>query len=687
MSIVRPRFAVALGFCLGSIICALGAETVPFPGKPPGIARADLQVPSLSLDNDILSLHWSLKEGRLGQGRMEARLSVSSPVEELVLAEAFHIRVGSEDVPASALHIVGQPSVAQITPVAASARLADRIPGKSIRATLEDGKGRFRVEWRILLSNDAGYVREEIVVTPLVADIQVEEVVVPDTGCSEAQALGTVDGSPVGYGSFFFGCENPMAKTSLPARLSGASGSQSAACRLPWKATLRRGETLAVSAVLGVAPAGQRRRAFLHYLERERAHPFRPYLHYNSWYDTAWEPFALNETNCLQAIQLIGERLVRAHGVVLDGMVFDDGWDNPKSLWQFHAGFPRGFAPLAAACQSYGTRLGVWLSPFGGYGDPKDQRLKFGGGQGYETNSRGLLVGRPQILRGLQERLFGNDQELRGESLQVDGIATGMYASGGGQYILDTEAMRRLMLELRREDPDLYINLTTGSWPSPFWLRYADSLWRQGEDMGLAGKGPRQQQWLTYRDQEVYRNIVGKGPLFPLNSLMSQGVAYSRHGTAGDPTFTSPGFKDDVRAFFGSGTGLQELYIQPDKLTPNDWQVLAEAAKWSRANSDVFVDTHWIGGDPSKLEVYGYASWAARKGIVMLRNPGEQPASFSLDIAMAFELPAGAATRFLLKSPWAEDADTAEILATAGKPSSFALKPFEVLLLDAIPVP
>jgi hypothetical protein len=205
--------------------------------------------------------------------------------------------------------------------------------------------------------------------------------------------------------------------------------------------------------------------------------------------------------------------------------------------------------------------------------------------------------------------------------------------------------------------------------------------------MGLAGKGPRQQQWLTYRDQEVYRNIVGKGPLFPLNSLMSQGVAYSRHGTAGDPTFTSAGFKDDVRAFFGSGTGLQELYIQPDKLTSDDWLVLAEAAKWSRANSDVFVDTHWIGGDPSKLEVYGYASWAARKGIVMLRNPGEQPASFSLDIAMAFELPAGAATRFLLKSPWAEDAAAVEILATAGKPSGFVLKPFEVLVLDALPAP
>jgi len=268
---------------------------------------------------------------------------------------------------------------------------------------------------------------------------------------------------------------------------------------------------------------------------------------------------------------------------------------------------------------------------------------------------------------------------------KFDGMATGMYASGGAQYVLDTEAMRRLMLELRSEDPNLYINLTTGSWPSPFWLRFADSLWRQGGDMGLAGKGTRQQQWLTYRDQEVYRNVVVKGPLYPLNALMTQGVAYSRHGSAGDPTFTAAGFKEDVRAFFGSGTGLQELYVQPDKLTTNDWGVLAEAAKWSRANADVLVDTHWIGGDPGKLEVYGCASWSPRKGIVMLRNPDDQPHEFALDVGAAFELPAGAPTKHVLRSPWAEDAAKPALPAEAGQPLKLKLQPFEIVILEAMP--
>ena len=203
--------------------------------------------------------------------------------------------------------------------------------------------------------------------------------------------------------------------------------------------------------------------------------------------------------------------------------------------------------------------------------------------------------------------------------------------------------------------------------------------------MGLAGKGSKQQQWLTYRDREVYRNIVRRGPLFPLNSLMTQGVAYSRHGTAGEPTFNSAGFKDDVRAFFGAGTGLQELYIQPGRLTDADWAVLAEGAKWARANADVLVDTHWIGGDPSKLEIYGYASWSPRKGIVMLRNPDDQPHEFALEVGVVFELPAGAATKFQLKSPWPEDAAKPVLTAEAGQPLMLALKPFEVLVFEAQP--
>ncbi len=450
-----------------------------------------------------------------------------------------------------------------------------------------------------------------------------KEIVWLDEAIPSAQTMGQVDGVPVVAGNFFFGAEDPMASVAVNrGRIS---------CRVPCDAPLRAGESLTQSFVIGLSPAGQMRRGFLYYLERERAHPYRPFLHYNSWYDIAWSPFALNETNCLEAIRLFGERFLKPYGVVMDAMVFDDGWDDPQTLWQFHRGFPQGFTPLAELCRKYHTRLGVWLSPFGGYGEPKKQRLKFGREQGFEVNGTGFSLAGPKYYAAFKQSCLNLIRQYGVNHFKFDGIAAGMYARGGAAYLRDTEALRRLMLELRQADPNLYLNFTTGSWPSPFWLRYADSLWRQGGDMGLAGKGPKQQQWLTYRDQEVYRNIVRQSPLYPLNSLMTQGVAYSRHGSAGEPTFNSSGFKDDVRTFFGSGTGLQELYIQPDKLTDDDWRVLAEAAKWSRANADVLVDTHWIGGDPARLEVYGYASWSPRKGVVMLRNPDDREQTFRLE--------------------------------------------------------
>ncbi len=647
------------------------------PGVVPGPARAWISKNALGVSNRVVSATWSLAAGTLkGASFREALNGVSlvltGEVFAVVLADGTRY-------PTSELKVRGTPESADIDPRPTASRLAERSSGKKSEGRWQSADGRLGVAWRALLPDGANYVRQELELTALRDDLNLREILWLQQSLPEASNAGSVDGSPVVAGPFFLGVEDPMAVNQVTA------GSHEVVCRLPRQATLRRGEVLSSSFVIGVAPAGQMRRGFLACLERERAHPYRPYLHYNSWYDTAWDPFALNETNCLEAIRLLGDRLINAHGVVVDGMVFDDGWDDPKTLWQFHSGFPHGFTPLADLCRRYHTRLGVWLSPFGGYGVPKEQRLKFGSAQGFETNRTGFSLAGPKYYAAFKQACVGMIRRFGVNHFKFDGIATGMSASGGAEYVRDTEAMRRLMLELRQEAPDLYINLTTGSWPSPFWLRYADSVWRQGGDMGLAGKGPPQQQWLTYRDQEVYHNIVRRGPLYPLNSLMTQGVAYSRRGSAGDPTFNSAGFKDDVRAFFGSGTSLQELYIQPGKLTAADWAVLAEAAKWSRANADVLVDTHWIGGDPGKLEVYGYASWNPRQGIVMLRNPDDQPHEFALDIGTAFELPAGAPTEFKLTSPWAEDAAKPMLVAEAGVPVRFALEPFGVVVLDAQP--
>lgn len=677
---VRPRAGLPafplllLALALGAVCPAVALE---YPGPRPGRPQFRVNADTIRFENRALSLTWVLKDGGLVPGTLrDATTGSNVPLDGEVFV--ITLRDGSR-YPASVLRLDGPPRVTRLAGERGSSRLAERLPGRQVQATLRSSDRRLAVVWRAIAREDANYVRQELELTATTPDFALDTISWLEARFPEPRTVGRVDGSPVVAGPFFLGAEDPMG-------LNQVSAENRVTCRVRWNAPLHPGERLTPSLVLGVTPPGQLRRGFLHYLERERAHPYRPFLHYNSWYDIAWHPFALNETNCLEAIRLVGERFLQPHHVVMDALVFDDGWDDPRTLWQFHAGFPRGFAPLAELARQYGTRLGVWLSPFGGYGEPREQRLAFGRAQGYETNPTGFSLAGPKYYAAFRDACVRQIREYRVNHFKFDGIATGMYADGGAEYVRDTEAMRRLMLELRREDPDLYINLTTGSWPSPFWLRYADSVWRQGGDMGLAGKGPTQQQWLTYRDQEVHRNVVGKGPLYPLNALMTQGVAYSRHGSAGDPTFNSAGFKDDVRAFFGSGTGLQELYIQPDKLTAADWQVLAEAARWARTHAEVLVDTHWIGGDPARLEVYGYASWSPRRGVVMLRNPDDQPQDITLELHTAFELPPGAPECYRVASPWAEDVNKAAETVEATTPWRVRLAPFEVRVLEAVPV-
>ena len=67
---------------------------------------------------------------------------------------------------------------------------------------------------------------------------------------------------------------------------------------------------------------------------------------------------------------------------------------------------------------------------------------------------------------------------------------------------------------------------------------------------------------------------------------------------------------------------------------------------------NTLVDTHWIGGSPRKLEVYGWAAWSPAKGILTLRNPSDHDQEFVVDLAAALELPAGAAQTYSIASPY-----------------------------------
>jgi len=437
-----------------------------------------------------------------------------------------------------------------------------------------------------------------------------------------------------------------------------------------------------------VVPDDQLRRGFLYYLERERAHPYRPFLHYNSWYhlNIGRPNSRMSEDEAVAAISAIGLELVTERNVELDSFVLDDGWDDFNSLWGFHEGFPRGFAEVARKAREFDANIGVWLSPWGGYGRPKELRIEHGTKQGFETNKAGFSMAGPHYGTAFRDTCLRMVREYGANYFKFDGMGGGTYASGASEELADDlAAILRLTEILRDEKRDLFVNATTGTWPSPFWLRYADSIWRQGGDTGFAGVGNHREKWLTYRDKFVYERIVKRGPLYPLNSLMNHGLVIGERAEPGRMPRDETSVRHEIRTMFGSGSGLQELYISPHLLTRQMWDDLAEAAKWGRKNADILVDTHWIGGNPDKLEVYGWAAWTPRAGTVTLRNPDSETHEFSFDAAQAFELPPGVPTDYALESPY-KNQRIQSLRTKAGTVHVFRLEPFEVLVFDALPV-
>jgi hypothetical protein len=622
------------------------------------------------IENNAIAWQWNLAAGKLTstlKNKLDGTaLAIQSEPFELMLGDGRMVK-------ASDLKPVGAPHVDELPSDPASPTLARHFTGRQMTLEFSDERDHLAATWQVELREKGNYLQQQLTLRATGGDVLIKGITLFDQPVAGAKAVGTVDGSPVVAGTFFCGYEHPMAQNMVAA-------DQDVQCRLIRNAVLKDGETLTQSFVLGVAAPGQMRRGFLAYIESARAHPYRPFLHYNSWFDIAWDKQKFNEAQSLDVIRQFGVQLVQQRDVQMDSYLFDDGWDDDKTLWKFHAGFPDGFTPLKAEAAKYHAGIGVWVSPFGGYDVAKQQRLKYAAQFGYETNASGFSLAGPKYYQRFHDICLEMVQKYGVNQFKFDGLAAGAKANESG-LMRDGDAMLRLVEDLRAAKPDIYINLTTGTWPSPFWLLDVDSTWRGGDDHNFYGKGSARQRWMTYRDKETYDNVVRRGPLYPLNSLMLHGIIYATNASQLNVT-TDADFADEVREFFGNGTQLQEMYITPKLLDKQNWDDLAEAAKWSRRNADVLVDTHWIGGDPGKGEVYGWASWSPRKAILVLRNPTDQPANFTADAAALFELPAGAPGKFVLRSPWKKDRQETAVALESGQPVMLALKPFEVLVLE-----
>jgi hypothetical protein len=641
-------------------------------GVQPGDPNVGFRDKTIIVKNGMLTATWSIANEKLRGISFEDH-ATSKPIR--LPQDAFTVVFADgKMLGASSMRISEPARLEDVDAQEQSARLEDHFRGKRVVVRLQDPNSKLSVLWSAELHEGDNYVRQQIEISSP-SDVPLREVRLFDFSLPSAELVGTVNGSPVIAGNVFLGFEHPLSQCAVKG--------MHVRCSVDRKLPIKAGQTIRYSSVMGVSPVGQMRRGFLNYVERQRAHPYRPFLHYNSWFDIGFgKPY--DQAAALDAIHGIGEELHVKRGVKLDSFLFDDGWDDPRSLWSFNSGFPNGFTPIEAAATKYEAAPGIWLSPWGGYDQAKEQRLKYGAQEGFEMNKGGFALSGSKYFTRFHDVTIQFILKYGINQFKIDGTGNVNSVFEGSQFDSDFHAAISLIEEWRALKPDVFVNLTTGTYPSPFWLRYADSIWRGGEDDDFAGVGPWREKWITYRDAATYAGTVKKGPLFPLNSLMLHGIIYARQAEHlnDDPAHA---FTHEVQDYFGSGTQLQEMYISHALLSDADWDVLAEAANWSRENAATLADTHWIGGDPGKLQVYGWAAWSPEKGIITLRNPSDHPQAIAIDMGQAFELPPGATRKFRAHTPWKRDQQTTAIDLIAGESHTFTLQPFEVLTLEALP--
>ncbi|MBB3188715.1 enterotoxin [Microbacter margulisiae] len=664
---------------LGMLILSMsiGRGEVVYPGVAIGDSHVYVHKGGILAENQILKARWAIQDGVLQAEDFENKST--GDAMHWGTTPWFSLQLGSgEKLTSNDFRILSAPQVIPLRGEKKAIKASHEQGGYSVNSVLYCKRLGLKLRWELEFRNHSNYLREHFTFEPADSLMVSRLILLEMPGGGGLHPDGEVAGSPWVKGDLFFGFEYPLSHNS-------EEGGECVSYLVKTE-SLRAQMPESYSVAWGVSPRGQLRRAFLYYIERERAVPYREYLHFNSWFESYGDK--LNEQECMHWIKVYGDSLIEKRHTPMQAFLFDDGWDNNQTLWKFNGGFPEGFTRMDSLARKYHSTIGVWMSPFGGYGEDKAQRMRYGLAQHppFEVNANGFSLAGPVYFNRFHEVMSSFVKRYGISIFKIDGVGQGDNAIGKDLfYESDIEALLRLVTMIRKEDPTIYFSLTTGTWASPYWLYYGDAIWRSGGDTGFSGTGSKRQQWITYRDGEAYRNIVLKGSLYPLNSLMYHGICIGGKGEPATFGMNAQDIRDDVWDFFSSGTSLQELYIDPNILTTPDWDLLAHAIQWARRNAGTLVDVHWIGGDPETGAVYGRAAWSPEEGIISLRNPTGEEQRYHVDVARDLDIPAGYPVEYTFHTPR---------ITTAGKPEVYAkvtsfdvtLRPYEVKILEGISV-
>ena len=241
--------------------------------KPMALPAHGIGIPGeLLFNTPSLEATWQDFRGRLA---LFSLIDKRTDTPLLISQDAFAITFADGHVLRSSQMEAGSASVGKLRDAAAKGQQG----GMDATVSLTDPDGRIRATWKAIGRAGADYLRQKITITAD-RDVKIADIQMIMIQLEGAKIAGSVDGCPVVTDTMFFGVEHPMATNEI-------IGSK-VHCLLARPITMKAGQTFEISSVIGATTQGQMRRTFNAYIERERAHSYRTFLHYNSWYDIGY---------------------------------------------------------------------------------------------------------------------------------------------------------------------------------------------------------------------------------------------------------------------------------------------------------------------------------------------------------------------------------------------------------------
>ena len=582
------------------------------------LVTSALSAAPLTIGNRAVSRQIEVEDGALRTTRI-----VNQITKNALVVGGDEFRIGLMDgtaLTAGDFHVVGEPrSRSTREGKQWEIRLqTDRAPVTAIVRFSAPAKSPWVHKWLELSSDsDDG---------PVVDFIEVESL--------QLEAVGEHGGrgQPVYVaGEVFFGLEYPGGHNSFEDGVLSLS-------HFPGRA-LSKTPLVSKRAALGVGPAEDVRHTFRDYVDAIRLPP-RSFLHYNSWYDIRRND--MSTERFVRTFDDFQRNLLEPYGLRLAALVPDDGWQDFQSIWQVDkAVLPEGWGPLGRYLRDQGSALGLWM-PLNGTN--LDQ--KWGSEEGYEVATSGgyYCMSAPKYNARLREVIRQRVEEGNLAYFKHDFNWYRCHEEGHGHLPTDRHSFEAnldaelgLLAYERELQPDIFLNVTSGMWLSPWWLQHADTIWMAAADFGYIKSVPafEPRQWaMTYRDGHLYRRLGIEDAQFPLSALMTCGLIYGKLCQLGGKEEAFQDWADNCVLHVARGLMLKELYVTPEIMSEQQWEALGRALQWAEGHTETFVHSHMILGDPAKGEAYGFAAYGSDppRGVISVRNPSIRPARVAVPL-------------------------------------------------------